>query len=100
MFGPFLNMKLVFNGLLCHYILLREVKDKQDVVILIKLLDQKVFFGWKNFYTSTRLRARSTRPMQFEEDKARRLKHLYLGDQSNMNGSKLDKDYLRAKRMP
>ncbi|KGN63325.1 hypothetical protein Csa_022015 [Cucumis sativus] len=41
--------------------------------------------------------------VQFEEDKALRLRQLYMGDRSNMNGSKLDKEYptsiLRAMRM-
>lgn len=40
-FGHFLSVKLVFNGPFCHYILLREVEDKRDDVILVKLHGQK-----------------------------------------------------------
>ena len=39
------------------------------------------------------LRFRSRCPIQFEEDKALRLRRLYLGDRLNMNGSELDKKY-------
>ncbi|KGN57895.1 hypothetical protein Csa_010434 [Cucumis sativus] len=33
-------------------------------------------------------------PIEFVDDKALRLRQLYLGDRSNMNGLELDKDYL------
>ena len=38
------------------------------------------------------LRARLRRPIQFDTDKALRLRRLYLGDCFNMNGPELDKD--------
>ncbi|TYK26624.1 Ulp1-like peptidase [Cucumis melo var. makuwa] len=92
-FGYFLDVKLVFNRPLCHYILLREVEDEWDNISSFKILDQKVSFGLKDFDTITGLRARPRRPIQLDDDKALRLRHLYLGDQSNMNGLELDKDY-------
>ncbi|TYJ97762.1 Ulp1-like peptidase [Cucumis melo var. makuwa] len=67
-FGHFLDVKFIFNGLLCHYILLREVEDERDNVISFKLLHQNVSFGQEDFNTITRLRARPRRPVQFEED--------------------------------
>ena len=37
-FGHFLDVKLVFNGLLCYYILLREVEDEhEDIIVSFKL---------------------------------------------------------------
>ena len=49
MFGHFLDIKLVFNGPLCHYILLREVEDEWEDVVSFKLLGEKVSFGRENF---------------------------------------------------
>ena len=43
-FVHILDVKLVFNGPLCHYILLREVEDERDGVLSFKLLCQKVSF--------------------------------------------------------
>ena len=37
LFDQFLDKKLVFNEPLCHYILLRDVKDEQDNIISFKL---------------------------------------------------------------
>ncbi|KAA0058524.1 hypothetical protein E5676_scaffold606G001110 [Cucumis melo var. makuwa] len=39
------------------------------------------------------LKARSRCPIEFVDEKALRLRRLYLGDMSNMNGSGLDKYY-------
>ena len=44
-FGHFLDVKLVFNGPMCHYILLGEVEDERDDVTSFILLDLKVSFG-------------------------------------------------------
>lgn len=44
-FGHFLDVKLVFNGPLYHYILLREVVDDRKDVISFKLLGEKVSFS-------------------------------------------------------
>ena len=57
-FGHFLDAKLVFNGPLYHYILLREVEDEGNNIISFKLLGQKVSFGWEDFDTIIGLRAR------------------------------------------
>ena len=38
LFGHFLDIKPVFNGPLCHYILLRRGDDGQDNIISFKLL--------------------------------------------------------------
>ncbi|KAA0032540.1 Ulp1-like peptidase [Cucumis melo var. makuwa] len=51
LFGHFLDVKLMFNGLLCRYILLREVDNKQDDVISFKLLSQKGSIRREDFDT-------------------------------------------------
>ena len=48
----------MFNGPLCHYILLREVDDERNNVINFKLLGQKVFFRQEDLNTIMRLRLR------------------------------------------
>ncbi|TYK15907.1 Ulp1-like peptidase [Cucumis melo var. makuwa] len=83
-FGHFMDVKSVFNGLLCHHILLREVEDEPDDIISFKSLSQKVSFDWEDFDTVTRLRARSRHPIQLDTNKALRLRYLYLRDRSNM----------------
>ncbi|KAA0063898.1 Ulp1-like peptidase [Cucumis melo var. makuwa] len=69
-FGHFMDVKSVFNGLLCHHILLREVEDEPDDIISFKSLSQKVSFDWEDFDTVTRLRARSRHPIQLDTNKA------------------------------
>lgn len=66
-FGHFLNyVKFVFNGLLCHFILLRVVKERWDDIISFKLLGDKVFFRREDFNTIKELRYRSRHEVQFE----------------------------------
>lgn len=93
LFGHFLDAKLVSNGHMCHYILLKEVKNEWDDVISFKLLGHKASFGWKDFDIITGLRFRSRRAVQLEEKKALRLRRLYLGDRTNINEFKWDKNY-------
>lgn len=50
-FGHSLEVKLVFNAPLYHYIMLREVKDHPDDVISFRLLSEKVSFGQEKFDT-------------------------------------------------
>lgn len=93
MFGHLLDVKLVFNGPMCLYILLREVKDEWEDIISFKLLGE-VSFGRKDFDIIMGLRYGLRCAVEFEKNKALRLRRLYLGDRMNINGAKLDKDYL------
>lgn len=93
-FGYILDVKLVFSGPLCHYILLREVKKRRDNIISFKLYGEKVSFGQEDFDIITGLRYMPRCEVQFEQGKTLRLRKLYLGDRTNMNGSELNKDYL------
>ena len=93
-FGHFLDINLVFNGPLCNYILLKEVKDEWNDLISFKLLGQKVSLRWENFDISTGLRFRSRLIVKFKQKKAVRLRRLYLDDKKNTNKSELDKEYL------
>lgn len=67
-------MKFVFNGSLFHFILLREVEERQNDMISFKLLGDKVFIGWKNFDIIMVLRYRPIYEVQFEQKKALRLR--------------------------
>lgn len=80
MFEHFLDVKLVSNRPMYDYILSREVEDEREVAISFKLLGENVSFGWKDFDIITRLRYGSRRAVEFEHDKALRLRWLYLGD--------------------
>ena len=65
-----LDIKLVFNRLMYHYILLIEIEDEQEDVISFKLLGVKIYFGWKDFdIIITKLRNRPGRAIEFELDK-------------------------------
>ena len=81
MFGYFLDVNLVFNGLLCHY-------------ILLLILVEKASFRREKFDIIMRLKYRMSIGVEFEQDKVIRLRRLYLGDRTNMNEFELDKDYL------
>ena len=50
-------------------------------------------FGLEDFDIITRLRYRPIREFQFEQDKALRLKRLYLRDKTSMNDYEFKKDY-------
>ncbi|XP_038904324.1 uncharacterized protein LOC120090678 [Benincasa hispida] len=84
---------LVFNGLLCHYILLKEVEEDKEDVISFKLLGKKVSFGREEFDIVTNLRYRPRHVVEFDEDIALKLGKLYFGNRINMNGVELDKDF-------
>lgn len=92
-FGHCLDVKLVLNGHLCHYILLREVREDREDVISFKLLGTKVSFGRNEFDIVTQLRYRLRSVVEFEQDRALKLRRLYLGDKTNMKGNELDKDF-------
>lgn len=53
-FGHFLDVELVFNGLMSHYILLKEVEERRDNIIRFKLMGDNVSFGQKDFDIITR----------------------------------------------
>ena len=74
----------MFNGPLCHYILLREVEERRDNTINFKSLGEKVSFEWEDFDIITKLRHRLRREVQFEQDKTLRLRRLYLGDRTKV----------------
>lgn len=91
MFGHFLGLKFVFNGLLCHFILLREVEKDREDTMSYKLLGRKVSFEWEEFNIMMGLLYNYRREVQFKQDKALRLRRLYLADRVDMNGIELDK---------
>ena len=70
MFGHFLVIKLVFNGPLCHCILLKEIEEDRATIISFKLLGEKVSFGGEDFDIHRVEVYWSRRPVEFESDKA------------------------------
>ena len=82
---------------LFFYILLKEIEEEQEDVISFKLLGDKVFFELKDFDIITGLNYRSRHVVEFEQDKALKLRQLYLDDRINMNGAKSGKDYPNIK---
>ena len=75
LFDHFLDVKLVFNGLLSRYIFLREMDDEWDYVISFKLLSWKVSFERKDYNT-----IKGWGLGRDVEDKALRLRQLYLSN--------------------
>ncbi|TYK23267.1 Ulp1-like peptidase [Cucumis melo var. makuwa] len=60
-FELFLDVKLVFNGPLCHNILLREVEKGRKNTISFKFLGEKVSFEREDYDIITGLRYRPRR---------------------------------------
>lgn len=60
----------MFNGLLCHYILMREVEEDMSNTISFKLLGRKVSYGHEQFNIVTKLRYKSKLVVEFNWDKA------------------------------
>ena len=73
MFEHFLDVKLVFNRPLCHYILRIEAKNEREDVVSFKLLGEKISFGRKDFDIMARLRYRPKRAIEFKQNKSFKL---------------------------
>lgn len=71
-FGHCLDLNLVFNEPLCHYILLREVKETKEDTISFKLLGRKVSLGREQFDLVTGLRYNSRHVVEANLHKPRR----------------------------
>ncbi|XP_038880467.1 uncharacterized protein LOC120072127 [Benincasa hispida] len=76
-FGPLLDVDLVFNGQLFHYLLLKEVIDANPDVISFNILGKKVTFSQDDFNLITGLWP--TKEIIERETSGERLRQLILG---------------------